>query len=39
MKDVRVTFTDDEHEQLSDEKGEDRSWHDAMLEEFGVSDS
>lgn len=36
MKHINVTFTDDEGEALDDAKGE-RSWHDAILEEFGVS--
>lgn len=37
VKDIRETFTDEEFEKLKGEKG-DRTWHDAILEEFGVSD-
>jgi len=35
MKDIRVTFTDDEHEGLAAVKQE-RTWREAILEEFGV---
>lgn len=37
MKQVNVTFEDGEHEALSDVKG-DRTWRDAILEEFGLDD-
>lgn len=35
MKQLRETFEDDEFSKLKDIKG-DRSWHDAILDEFGV---
>lgn len=35
MRQLNTTFTDEEYESLQDEKGE-RTWHDAVLEEFGV---
>lgn len=35
MKELRVTFTDDEHERLTNKK-DGRTWHNAILEEFGV---
>lgn len=38
VKQINVTFTDGEHSALTDVKG-DRSWHDAIIEEFGVSDT
>ncbi|WP_256403278.1 hypothetical protein [Haloterrigena gelatinilytica] len=34
MKDLRETFEDEEFKFLKQVKG-DRSWHDAILEEFG----
>lgn len=37
MKNVYETFEDDEFEKLKQVKG-DRTWHDALLEEFGVSE-
>lgn len=36
MKDVRVTFTNGEHERLNTVKGENRTWREAILDEFGV---
>lgn len=36
MKRLHETFTVDEFEQLQEIKGE-RTWHDAILEEFGVN--
>jgi len=38
MRSLSERFTDDEFEQLKDEKG-DRSWRDAILEEFGVEEA
>lgn len=35
MKVLHVTVTDSEHTRLEDEK-EDRTWREAILEEFGV---
>lgn len=35
MKHLRETFTDDEFKALKDVKG-DRSWREAILDEFGV---
>jgi len=35
MKRINETLTDDEHAALAEVKG-DRTWHDAILEEFGV---
>jgi hypothetical protein len=35
VKHLSETFTDSEHEELSQVKG-DRSWREAILEEFGV---
>lgn len=35
MKELRVTFEDDDYEQLKDQKA-DRPWREAILEEFGV---
>jgi hypothetical protein len=37
MKSINVLFSDDEFEQLTKNKG-DRTWHDALLQEFDVSD-
>lgn len=37
MKQLNETFTDAEFEQLKDAKG-GRTWRDAILAEFGVSD-
>lgn len=37
MKRVYETFTDDEHEQLLEIKG-NRTWREAILEEFGVDE-
>lgn len=37
MRHIRETFTDDEFQRLKDVKGDDRTWHDAILEEFGVA--
>lgn len=36
MKQLNETFTDDEFATLADIKG-DRTWHDAILEEFDAS--
>lgn len=35
MKSINPMVTDEEHEQLSEVKG-DRTWREALLEEFGV---
>lgn len=35
MKDLRITVTDDAHEKLDEVKG-DRTWREALFEEFGV---
>ena len=35
MKHLNNTFTEDEYEELKDVKG-DRTWREAILEEFGV---
>jgi len=35
VKRINETFTDDEHEALSEIKG-DRTWHEAIIEEFGI---
>jgi len=37
MKRIYETFDDDDHEKLEEVKG-DRTWHDAILEEFGVAE-
>ena len=37
MKHLNIPVSDDEHEQLQEVKG-DRSWHDALVEEFGVDE-
>lgn len=37
VKDIRETFTDEEFEKLKREKG-DRTWREAILEEFGVDE-
>lgn len=37
MKNINEKFTDDEMERLHEVKG-DRTWHDAILQEFGVDD-
>lgn len=37
MRGISESFTDGEFEQLKDVKG-DRSWREAILEEFGVRD-
>jgi len=39
VKAIRETFTDLEHEQLKSVKGDDRTWREAILEEFGVGKS
>lgn len=36
MRQLNETFTDEAFEQLQDVKGE-RTWHAAILEEFGVA--
>lgn len=36
MKSINPTFTEKEHYQLKEIKGENRTWREAMLEEFGV---
>lgn len=38
MRNLNESFEDDEFENLEEVKG-DRTWHDAILEEFGVKDS
>lgn len=38
MKSINPTFEDEEHKQLTEVKG-DRTWREAIKEEFGVSDS
>lgn len=38
MKTVNETFTDDEHDRLATVKG-DRTWREAILEEFGVTET
>lgn len=35
MKEVRFTVTDDEHRRLDEAKA-DRTWREAVFEEFGV---
>jgi len=35
MKDLRISLTDSEHKRLEDVKG-DRTWREAIFEEFGV---
>lgn len=35
MKDIRIPVTNDEHERLTDAK-DDRTWREALFEEFGV---
>ena len=37
MKTINETFTDDEIEAMRDVKG-DRTWREAILQEFGVKD-
>lgn len=37
MKSINERFTEEEHATLSEIKG-DRSWREAILEEFGVSE-
>ena len=37
MKNINVTFTDEEIEAMQDVKG-DRTWREAILDEFGVKD-
>ena len=37
VKSISETFTDEEHERLTDVKG-DRTWREAILEEFGVDE-
>ena len=37
MKTINETFTDDEIESMRDVKG-DRTWREAILQEFGVKD-
>ena len=37
MKNINVTFTDDEIEAMRDVKG-DRTWREAILDEFGVTE-
>ena len=37
MKNINVTFTDDEIEAMRDVKG-DRTWREAILQEFGVDE-
>lgn len=37
MKQINETFTESEHEALSDVKGS-RTWRAAILEEFGVTE-
>jgi len=34
VKSINPTFTDEEHRELADQKG-DRTWREAILEEFG----
>lgn len=36
MRNLSETFTDKEFEKLQEKKGT-RNWHDAILEEFGIS--
>jgi len=36
-KEIRVMVSADQHEELTDAKG-DRTWREAMLEEFGVEE-
>jgi hypothetical protein len=36
VKTIRETFTDAEHARLAEVKG-DRTWREAILEEFGVA--
>ena len=38
MRHINVALTDDQHESLSEVKGE-RSWQTALLEEFGVAEN
>jgi hypothetical protein len=38
MKNIYETFEDEDFEKLEDVKG-DRTWHDSILEEFGVKNS
>lgn len=35
VKHLNATFTEDEFERLSEEKG-DRTWEEAILQEFGI---
>jgi len=37
MKNINVTFTDDEIEAMREVKGE-RTWREAILDEFGVTE-
>lgn len=37
IKTLNATFTEEQHEQLDEIKG-DRTWSEAVLEEFGVTD-
>ena len=37
MKHLNIPVTDDEHEQLKEVK-DDRSWHDALVDEFDIDD-
>jgi hypothetical protein len=37
VKRINETFTDEEHSALSEVKGE-RTWREAIVEEFGVND-
>ena len=37
MKNINETFTDDEIEAMRDVKG-DRTWREAILQEFGVTE-
>lgn len=39
MRHIRLTVEDEEFDRLEAVKGEDRTWRDAMLEEFGVAES
>jgi len=36
VKTLNISFTEDEYDRLTEKKG-DRTWHDAMLDEFEVN--
>jgi hypothetical protein len=38
VKTLYERFTESEHERLKEVKGDDRTWREAILEEFGITE-